>query len=853
MSIAVTAIIPLLLFILSFLSANTIMTKMKTDEKIKKQKLQKLFKLFILEWCVLLLLNALSQFFMSNDGNMISPVAITITSVLPFAAFLIKEFTSKKQLASFLKRAAVAAFAVMSVEIIIFNFKSFDTKRKSETLDLSLLPTSGSAVYNDDTIGISSNSDIFIDNVPDYCRALVIDIEQERNDASSPVCVSLGVKDDNVTTDYDTAMQVYDSATGNPISLSFIPYGEIKSLKIGFSDVNNPVTVFSVKAFSAIPFSFSLLRFMIVLSIVILIQAILTFKLYKVTYQTSKPLHMVLVEAMVLLCTFSAVMFTAPYLSESNKDIEGVFNKFQHSFFSNSFGSRAITFFVLFISAIIIITAISRSKSLAKNNTNQTIIKIFTLACTLFIAITFCPQSRGFEYSKENPPIGDPYAATFDAFQRDQTYLEIEPDQSLLNMDDPYSRTERDDKNVSYFWDLAYKDGHYYSYFGVTPVITFHIPYYALTGKLPDRPMVTGFFGILGIFFMCQTLLAAVKLLAPRTNLLLLLLSLPAAASCAGFYFCMNFSDTYTLQLACGLAYLFFGLWMGLGACSQKNKAVRFIMLFICGASLAAAVGARPSVALSSAVLIPFFLGILMDKKVKLSYRIAQAAVFFVPLIAGGIAIMWYNNARFGSPFDFGATYQLTVSNVNANVLYLGGLPPMLYHYFFLVPRPKGAFPFIEPNYSGLFNYSKYTYVADTVGLMTIPALLFGTLLIPSAIQRHGKHFTCSTTKLQRNAFIILCFALALIIGWMDFCMGGVNQRYVVDITPLILMGAFICIFRGTGNDEKHPQRYILAIASFAGAFVMSWFIMLSVKDGLLLKHCPNLIHYAEDLIIFWQ
>ena len=87
----------------------------------------------------------------------------------------------------------------------------------------------------------------------------------------------------------------------------------------------------------------------------------------------------------------------------------------------------------------------------------------------------------------------------------------------------------------------------------------------------------------------------------------------------------------------------------------------------------------------------------------------------------------------------------------------------------------------------------------------------------------------------------------------MDFCMGGVNQRYVVDITPLILMGAFICIFRGTGNAEKHPQRYILAIASFAGAFVMSWFIMLSVKDGLLLKHCPNLIHYAEDLIIFWQ
>lgn len=65
----------------------------------------------------------------------------------------------------------------------------------------------------------------------------------------------------------------------------------------------------------------------------------------------------------------------------------------------------------------------------------------------------------------------------------------------------------------------------------------------------------------------------------------------------------------------------------------------------------------RPSIALSGAVLIPFFIGLLLRKSESVSFKIWQVISFSVPLIIGVIIIMWYNNERFGSVFDFGKVY----------------------------------------------------------------------------------------------------------------------------------------------------------------------------------------------------
>ena len=93
-------------------------------------------------------------------------------------------------------------------------------------------------------------------------------------------------------------------------------------------------------------------------------------------------------------------------------------------------------------------------------------------------------------------------------------------------------------------------------------------------------------------------------------------------------------------------------------------------------------------------------------------------------MMIGGIGLMWYNNARFGSPFDFGASYQLTVSDIHANKIHAAGFMPMLYHYIFQYPRPRCTFPFFEPQFYYLGNYGSYAYIADAVGALSFPLVL---------------------------------------------------------------------------------------------------------------------------------
>ena len=62
-------------------------------------------------------------------------------------------------------------------------------------------------------------------------------------------------------------------------------------------------------------------------------------------------------------------------------------------------------------------------------------------------------------------------------------YLDIEPSEELMAMDNPYDRNQRDADHVEFQWDTAYYNGKYYSYFGVLPVFIYYLPYYLITGQ----------------------------------------------------------------------------------------------------------------------------------------------------------------------------------------------------------------------------------------------------------------------------------------------------------------------------------------------------------------------------------
>lgn len=522
------------------------------------------------------------------------------------------------------------------------------------------------------------------------------------------------------------------------------------------------------------------------------------------------------------------------------------------------FAFSMIRYFILLIVAVFVV-AIKEFRLYKisfdfRKRSHIIIAEIMAVVCTLSTLAFLQPEQEPIEYTGDSATLmSSPYALTFDAFKKHQVYLDVEADPGLENIENVYESTQRVESGLFYLWDYAYYKGHYYCYFGAAPVITFYFPYYWITGKLPTLPMANAFFVFLAVFFFCQALLSAVKLLAPRPNMLLLLGAMPAGMCCLEVFYLLNWTDMYCLPISSGLCYLFLSIWLGMKACSMKKRIPKLVALALGGTSLALCVASRPGLALGSAILIPFFMGILLNKKEKLSYRITQACCFVIPLVIGGCMVMWYNMVRFGSPFDFGASYQLTVSDIHANRISFAGFFGMLYHYILPLLNKRKSFPFFEPMFFGTDNYGSYTYMGDGIGALTFPLILMGMLMIPVAIQRKGNRFAYGVTKYQRNAVFALCCFVPLFIGWQDFCLGGIIMRYIIDIMPLLTIIAVVAVLRSTVKPSKNKYRYIIAGIAEMSTFCFGWLVAMERSNGNLGRHCPNLYDIAENLIIFWQ
>lgn len=745
-----------------------------TDKHKRKFFYKSLKIIMISEIFLFTAMNLISLYAMNNFGEYIPSVVFALAGILPFSAAAVRYFKGEGSIYLFLRRVSILALLLMIAEVLLFNGKSFD-KRKNSTLILpeSITFTEG-AVLENDGIVLNSSASLTIDDVPDGSTALLIGFDRVIDKDSRPIGVSLFMKDDNLSRSYEPVQNKITMAGNYETSLSFQPYGNVRSLRVDIGDVYTPVSINYIMAVSAIPFTFSLIRYFVLLGVGTLICAVTCFRLWKISYQSRKPLHIFLTEAMTILCALSVFIMTDPF-------------------------------------------------------------------------------EKPVKYDSKNLNINDPFSMAFDAFKKKQVHLDLDAQPELETLENVYDTSERNETGIGGFWDLAYYKGKYYCYFGCAPVLTFYMPYYLKTGMLPTVGMALGFFGMLAVWFMCRTILAVVRLMVPRANLLLLLSFMAAAPGLTGIYYLVNGINNYTLPTICGMCWIFLCLWMGLEACLTRKKPLRLVMLFVSGISLALCAASRPGIVFCSVVLVPLFIGILRNKSFKPLFRVAQAACFVIPLLIGGCLLMIYNSARFGSPFDFGFKYQLTVSNISANILSPAGIPPMIYHYFLQFPRASAIFPFFEPTYCILYNYKKYIFFADCVGVFTYPLVTAGIVFIPATIGKRSGRNRFGVTGIQRNLFIALCFTAAFLIGWLNFCLGGGVTRYVVDLMPVLILGMLLCILRGAGDPEKHGLRYVLICVSAAATFIICWLLALQVRDGSILRRFPDVYDTVEDLIIFWQ
>lgn len=375
-------------------------------------------------------------------------------------------------------------------------------------------------------------------------------------------------------------------------------------------------------------------------------------------------------------------------------------------------------------------------------------------------------------------------------------YLDIEPSRELEAMDNPYDKGQRDADNVDAQWDTAYYNGKYYCYFGILPVLVYYLPYYLLTGEaFPTFAgiLINTAFIIAGVFFLLDRL---VKKYFQRVSLgLFLLLQILMTLGC-GMLLIVHPPTFYNMPVSMALALTLWGLYCWVRALDTPPRPdvppdahpdVRFMAA---GGLLMALVAAcRPQMLVGSFLILPLFWSYVKDslrqpdRRRAVAIRILWTALPYV-IVAG--LLMYYNWARFGSPFDFGANYNLTTNDMTHRGFHLDRLPFGLFMYLIQPPEFTGTFPFMT-SASINTNYQGTTIMETMYGGFFWFNLITGALLFI----RHAK----SSLK-QKGLWgvTVLSLVMAVIVVCADIQMAGILQRYGCDFGVFFMIPSVLIV-----------------------------------------------------------
>lgn len=446
------------------------------------------------------------------------------------------------------------------------------------------------------------------------------------------------------------------------------------------------------------------------------------------------------------------------------------------------------------------------------------------------------------------------YAELAKAMADGQLYLEVEPPQWLVDMDNPYDKGAREElqkqTGEEYLFDVAYYEGHYYVYFGVVPVLLFYLPFYLLTGA--------SFPTAIGVLISCIAFILGITGLLDRfaryhfkrVSLgLLLLLQIPLVM-CSGILYLIKFPTFYSLPIMLALAFTVWGLY-----CWMRGRASEKAWLWYLAGSLCMALvaGCRPQLLVFSLLAFPlFWRKFITEKHITTKKGIKEFICLIAPYAIVAIGIMMYNRARFGSFTDFGANYNLTVNDMTQRGTNPGRFLPALFAYFLQTPSTTGVFPWIQPT---TFDT---TYMGQTIKEVTFGGI-FACLpvLWLLAFSRRILAFRFRTRSTNTIASVVITMLVSgVIVALLDAQMAGILQRYYADFTLLFLVPVILLAF--IVNEACKPEELNHKVF----LRIMAVLVFVSVFYSLMLCFVPETGWYSDvyswayqgilEMVEFW-
>jgi len=389
--------------------------------------------------------------------------------------------------------------------------------------------------------------------------------------------------------------------------------------------------------------------------------------------------------------------------------------------------------------------------------------------------------------------------------------LDREAPPVLARLSDPYdpaangaARDPRDGLN-----DLSYFRGKLYLYFGIAPALLVFIPWHLLTGGwLPHWCAV--------VFLCCAGLLVNLSLVqAVRARVLPdarpWLMAVCTLVLGFGSYAPLLVARADMWEVPIAFSYLSVSvalrcLWEAYG---NPGRAGRWIAA--ASAALGVAFAARPTVLPNAAILLLPFL----SRETRRSARAWAGAA--LPISACGLGVALYNAERFGSPFDFGMTYQLA----GVYVARLHTFSPTyiwtnLGFYLFQGVRWTSLFPFThEPALGPLLAHLPPNHggVQQISGALLNAPILWAALAVPLFLR-----FRRGDRALRLIAASAAWVALSS-LGLLSFFYGACS-RYQFEFVPAMALLASMGILAIDAASAGRIRTW--AFCALAPALVVS-------------------------------
>jgi hypothetical protein len=395
------------------------------------------------------------------------------------------------------------------------------------------------------------------------------------------------------------------------------------------------------------------------------------------------------------------------------------------------------------------------------------------------------------------------------SFVQGKLELPIKVKPQILSAQNPFDRGLQ----VYWYWDAVFYKGHYYSYFGPFPAAIITV------GKLLGLPTNRPDFA-LTIVFTCLRIACGAgvfytfwRYCRPDSPAWILAIALVSLAWCNPIPFILGRIASYELGIVCAQALFLAGLFCDMRAILSKGYAHRWGLFS--GALYGACIATRASLLPAVSIMVVTS-GLLNLKRCRSkTSRIKHLLALLTPFSGALLCLGVMNQIRFGSPFESGQQYMMTVEMASPNFQPQFVLAN-LYSYFFRPVVFVSHFPFLSTiGFNEWFLQSTgpiRAYLEPVVGyFITTPLVVFIVFAFSSIKQAFFKLFLQNEDEsIQESDALNVTF----VIGGVALGFGAlvpllfyyaVTMRYSADCVAGMVMLSTVGLIHVVDRFTKRP------------------------------------------------